>query len=68
MKEVLIFVAGLTPQVATASLYYLTLASKPRRVIDEISLRTTSPGKRKASADLLDAEKAMFYEKFCISP
>jgi CRISPR-associated protein (TIGR02584 family) len=65
MREgVLIFVAGLTPQVVTETLYYLTQVSVPPRAIDEIYLLTTSMGKKKALADLLDATKGRFYA-FC---
>jgi len=64
MQEILIFVTGLTPQVVTETLYYLTQVCTPSRTISEIYLLTTSLGRRKALEDLLDKKKGRFYT-FC---
>ncbi len=64
MKEILIFVAGLTLQVVTETLYYLTQACTPPRGISEVYLLTTSLGREKALSSLLDQKNGRFYE-FC---
>src|SRR3990170_7474681 len=63
-KEILIAVAGLTPQVVTETLYYLTQVKKPRSKISEIYVITTSDGKREILDKLLDRNKGKFFQ-FC---
>lgn len=63
-KEILIAVAGLTPQVITETLYYLTQVKKPKNKISEIYVITTSDGKREILKKLLDKDKGKFFE-FC---
>jgi len=53
MKDVLIFVSGLTPQVVTETLYYLTQSCDPSRHVAEIYLLTTSLGKERAEGNML---------------
>ena len=64
MKEIAIFVAGLTPQVVTETLYYLTQVCTPPQRISEVYLLTTSLGREKALSSLLDERNGKFYE-FC---
>ena len=47
-REVLIFVAGATPQIITETLYGLMVEKKPPVWPDEIFILTTETGKRKA--------------------
>lgn len=63
-KEILVSVAGLTPQVITETLYYLTQIKAPPIKISEIYVITTEPGKQKVLKTLLDPEAGKFY-KFC---
>jgi CRISPR-associated protein (TIGR02584 family) len=63
-KEILIAVAGLTPQVVTETLYYLTQVKKPRSRISEIHVITTLDGKGEVVTKLLDKHKGKFFE-FC---
>ncbi len=63
-KEILIAVAGLTPQVITETLYYLAQVKKPRSKISEIYVITTSDGKQEILEKLLDKDKGKFFE-FC---
>jgi CRISPR-associated protein (TIGR02584 family) len=63
-KEILVAVAGLTPQVITETLYYLTQVKKPRSKISEIYILTTLPGKEIISKTLLGSKKGRFFE-FC---
>ena len=62
-KEILIAVAGLTPQVITETLYYLTQIKKPQSKIDEIYVTTTADGKREIMNKLLD--KSGKFLDFC---
>ncbi|MGQ0794190.1 MAG: CRISPR-associated ring nuclease Csm6 [Deltaproteobacteria bacterium] len=59
-REILIAVAGLTPQVVTETLYYLTQIKKPRSAISEIYVITTLDGKREILSKLLDEESGKF--------
>jgi len=63
-KEILVAVAGLTPQVITETLYYLTKVKKPPVKISEIYVITTSDGKREILGKLLNKNKGKFFE-FC---
>lgn len=63
-REILIAVAGLTPQVITETLYYLIRIKKPPSSISEVYVITTSDGKREIQTRLLDRDKGIFF-KFC---
>ena len=63
-KEILIAVAGLTPQVVTETFYYLTQVKKPPSRISEIYVITTSDGRREILNKLLDKDKGKYFE-FC---
>lgn len=61
MKNILLCVAGMTPQIITETLY--ALVEKGER-IDEIRVITTLEGRNKILRTLLDAESGKFFE-FC---
>ena len=63
-REILVAVAGLTPQVITETLYYLTQKRDPPVVIAEIHVLTTEPGRRRIRTDLLTPDSGHFYA-FC---
>ena len=46
-REILVAVAGLTPQLITETFYYLTQVRDPPVAIDEINVLTTQPGGRR---------------------
>jgi len=52
-REILIFVAGTTPQIITETLYGLIVAKKPPVVPDEIYILTTESGKDKIQEELV---------------
>lgn len=60
----MVAVAGLTPQVITETLYYLTQVKKPPSQISKIYVITTAPGKREIALRLLDPERGEFF-RFC---
>jgi CRISPR-associated protein (TIGR02584 family) len=60
-REILVVVAGLTPQVITEALYYLTQVRDPPLTIDDIYVLTTSPGQRRILDDLLTPDLGHFY-------
>lgn len=62
MKQILLCVAGLTPQIITETLYVLT--QKRHQVIDEIRVITTLKGRDKILESLLLPEKGKFWQ-FC---
>lgn len=64
LKEVLIVVSGLNPQVITETLYCLTQTKRPRTGISEIYAITTKTGKEKILKTLLSPENGKFYS-FC---
>lgn len=64
MREILVSVAGLTPQVITETLYHLTQVRKPPAEISEIWVITTVAGKQKVERELLDPRKGQFF-RFC---
>ena len=63
-REILVAVAGLTPQVITETLYYLTQVRDPPVTIAEIHVLTTQPGRQRILADLLITDHGRFYT-FC---
>lgn len=63
-REILVAVSGLTPQVITETLYYLTQVCVPPVAISEIYVLTTQPGKQRILADLLTPHAGHFYT-FC---
>ena len=65
MKNVLISVAGLTPQVITETLYYLTQLRSPPTMISGIYILTTSLGKEKLVSSLLDPHNGKYFALLC---
>jgi CRISPR-associated protein (TIGR02584 family) len=63
-REILVAVAGLTPQVITETLYYLTQECDPPVVLTEIHVLTTQPGRRRVLTELLTPTVGRFYA-FC---
>jgi CRISPR-associated protein (TIGR02584 family) len=63
-REILVAVAGLTPQVITETLYYLTQKRDPPVAIAEIHILTTQPGRQRLITDLLTPHHGRFYT-FC---
>jgi CRISPR-associated protein (TIGR02584 family) len=63
-REILVAVAGLTPQVITETLYYLTQVRDPPVGIAEIHILTTQPGRERILTDLLTPDRGRFYT-FC---
>ncbi|MHA1974143.1 MAG: CRISPR-associated ring nuclease [Candidatus Hodarchaeales archaeon] len=61
MKNILISLAGLTPQVITETLYYLTQLHSPPIEISEIFILTTSLGKEKIISSLLDRHDGKYF-------
>lgn len=67
-REILIFVTGTTPQIVTETLYCLTQVAQPPVLPDEIHIITTSSGKEKIEAELLDkGHLAAFSKEFSLS-
>lgn len=64
MREILISVAGLTPQIITETLYHLTQVRKPPATISEVWVITTTAGKQKAERELLHPRHGHFFQ-FC---
>ncbi|MFQ6042059.1 MAG: CRISPR-associated ring nuclease Csm6 [Candidatus Poribacteria bacterium] len=60
-RHILISVAGLTPQVITETLYYLTQLRSPPTIISEIYILTTSPGKEKLVSSLLEPRHGKYF-------
>jgi CRISPR-associated protein (TIGR02584 family) len=63
-REILVMVAGLTPQVITETLYYLTQKRDPPVAITEIHVLTTQPGRQRILTDLLTRHRGRFHT-FC---
>ncbi len=63
-REILVAVAGLTPQVITETLYYLTQKRDPPVAITAIHVLTTQPGGQRILSDLLTLDDGRFYA-FC---
>ena len=64
MKNILLAVTGLTPQVLTETLYYYTVVAEPPIAFDEILVITTATGKRRIIESLLRPETG-YYQQFC---
>ncbi len=64
MRNILLSVIGLTPQVLTETLYYYTVVSNPPISFDEVLVITTETGKRTAIEKLLSPENGQFH-RFC---
>ncbi len=64
MRNILLSVIGLTPQVLTETLYYYTVVSNPTIAFDEIRVITTETGKRAIIEKLLAPEHGQFH-RFC---
>lgn len=64
LKEILIVVSGLNPQIITETMYYLTQIKRPKSPISEIYAITTSAGKEKILKTLLSPKNGKFYS-FC---
>jgi CRISPR-associated protein (TIGR02584 family) len=62
MKQILLCVAGLTPQIITETLYVLT--QERHQMIDEIRVITTLKGRNKILESLLSPETGKFWQ-FC---
>lgn len=60
-RNILISVAGLTPQIITETLYYLTQSRSPSVTISEIFILTTSLGKEKLLSSLLDSRHGKYF-------
>lgn len=60
----MVSVAGLTPQIITETVYYLTQVRRPPAQISEIWIITTVPGKAKVERELLRPRIGHFF-RFC---
>jgi CRISPR-associated protein (TIGR02584 family) len=63
-REILVAVAGLTPQVITETFYYLTQVRDPPVAIAEIHVLTTRPGRQRILTALLTQDDGRFHA-FC---
>jgi len=63
-RNLLVAVSGLTPQVITEALYYLTVRHHPPVTISEVHVLTTRLGKQRLLASLLTPRVGKFYT-FC---
>lgn len=61
-RDILVAVAGLTPQVITETLYYLTQCKKPPDNISEIYVLTTSEGRKRIEELLLSKGNGKFFQ------
>ncbi|MDI6756373.1 MAG: CRISPR-associated ring nuclease Csm6, partial [Thermodesulfobacteriota bacterium] len=62
-REILIFVAGTTPQIITETLYGLILQKKPPVCPDEIFILTTETGRKKIQEELIRKERLAAFQK-----
>jgi CRISPR-associated protein (TIGR02584 family) len=62
-REILIFVAGATPQIITETLYGLILQKKPPVWPDELFILTTETGKRKIQEELIRKGRLDAFQK-----
>lgn len=62
-KEVLIFVAGTTPQIITETLYGLMLIKKPPIIPNEIYVLTTELGRKKIIEELIQNRRLLAFQK-----
>ncbi len=68
-REIIIFVAGTTPQIITETLYGLMVGQKPPVIPEEIYLLTTTRGKEKAQKELVEGKRlAAFFKEFGLPP
>ena len=63
-RNILLCVAGMSPQIITETLFFMTQQANPKVRIDEIRVITTLDGRDKITGILLEKEKGVFY-KFC---
>lgn len=63
-RNILLCVAGATPQIITETLFALTQTQKPKIRIDEIRIITTLEGRNRVLNTLLDKTNGKFFE-FC---
>jgi CRISPR-associated protein (TIGR02584 family) len=59
-REIFVAVSGLTPQVITETLYYLTQKRDPPVAIAEIHVLTTQLGRQRILTDLLSPDDGRF--------
>lgn len=62
-KEILIFVAGTTPQIITETLYGLMLIKKPPIIPNKIYVLTTEAGRKKISEELIQNKKLLAFQR-----
>jgi len=62
-REILIFVAGATPQIITETLYGLILQKKPPVWPDEIFILTTEAGRTKIQEELIEKGRLADFQK-----
>ena len=62
-REILIFVAGTTPQIITETLYGLIVGKKPPVIPDEVYILTTESGKRSIQEELVYKEGLAGFQK-----
>ncbi|MBM4334096.1 MAG: TIGR02584 family CRISPR-associated protein [Deltaproteobacteria bacterium] len=62
-REILIFVAGATPQIITETLYGLILQKKPPVCPDEIFILTTETGRKKIQEELIRKERLAEFQR-----
>jgi len=61
-REILIAVTGLTPQIITETLYYLTQCKKPPVNISEVYVLTTREGRKRIESLLLSKGSGKFFQ------
>ena len=61
-REILIAVTGLTPQIITETLYYLTQCKKPPVNISEVYVLTTREGRKRIENLLLSKGSGKFFQ------
>jgi CRISPR-associated protein (TIGR02584 family) len=62
-REILIFVAGTTPQIITETLYGLMVGKKPPVIPDEVYILTTESGKRRIQEELVHKGRLAGFQK-----
>lgn len=62
-REILIFVAGTTPQIITETLYGLIVGKKPPVIPDEVYILTTEIGKRRIQEELVHKGRLAGFRK-----
>jgi CRISPR-associated protein Csx14 len=62
-REILIFVAGTTPQIITETLYGLMVGKKPPVIPDEVYILTTESGKRRIQEELVNKGRLAGFQK-----